>query len=246
MHSPSCLTLVLGLGLAGCAGTTGQPSSPAGDFAHYRSLPNYRAMAVTGGELAGSSYASGWSSAATSIDGAVEVAMRECRARRQPAQPPCELYAIGDLVVAGSDAATLARAECIYILEPAATSLASRYADACAAAAKAAAKPAATSGTGAKLNAREVQDGIIGHTLAVKGAAFIFLAPAGTAELRTADPVFGPDQGSWRLRPDGDLCLWWRRARAGRELCHELRRSGDAYVLGDLPVTVIDDNPFRL
>ena len=45
VKSPSCLTLVLGLGLAGCAGTTGQPSSPAGDFAHYRSLPNYCAMA---------------------------------------------------------------------------------------------------------------------------------------------------------------------------------------------------------
>ena len=141
--------------------------------------------------------------------------MRECRARRQPAQPPCELYAIGDLVVAGSDAATLARAECIYILEPAATSLASRYADACAAA-KAAALPAATSGTGAKLNAREVQDGIIGHTLAVKGAAFIFLAPAGTAELRTADPVFGPDQGSWRLRPTATCaCGGGGRAPAG-------------------------------
>jgi hypothetical protein len=245
MHAPNCLTLALGIGLTACAGGS-RTSSPESDFAQYRSLPNYRAMAVTGGKLAGSSYASGWSSAATSIDGAVEVAVRECRARRQPAQPPCELYAIGDLVVAGSDAATLARAECIYILEPAATSLASRYADACAAAAAATALPAAASGPGARLDAREVQDGIIGDTLAIKGAAFIFLAPGGTAELRTADPVFGPDQGSWRLRPDGHLCLRWRRARAGRELCHELRRSGAGYVLGDLPFTVIDDNPFRL
>ena len=76
-------------------------------------------MAVTGGVLTNSSFASGWSSAATSIDDAIEVAMRECQARRQPStHPPCELYAVGDLVVAGADPATLAQAECIYILDP--------------------------------------------------------------------------------------------------------------------------------
>ena len=187
-------------------------------------LPNYRAMAVTGGSLSGSAYASGWSSAATSIDGAITAAMHECDVRRAPTfQPPCELYAIGDLVVAGADAATLARAKCIYILEPEARLLAGGYAEACAAVA--AREPASTAtaagaGSGAFLDASEVQARIIGNTLAIDSAAFIFLAPGGTTILRTADPVFGPDQGSWRVQPDGALCLSWRRARTGRELCH--------------------------
>ena len=71
-------------------------------------------------------------------------------------------------------------------------------------------------------------------------------APGGSAKLRSADSVYGPDQGSWRLEPDGALCLQWQRARAGQERCHELSQSGTAYVLGDLPFTVIDNNPFRL
>ena len=202
-------------------------------------------MAVTGGALTNSSFASGWSSAATSIDDAIEVAMRECQARRQPAtHPPCELYAVGDLVVAGADPATLARAECIYILDPAATSLTGPYAQACGAVAKTALPAIASTST--KLNASQIEGRIIGHTLEVEGAAFIFLAPGGSARLRSADSVYGPDQGSWRLQPDGALCLQWQRARAGQERCHELSQSGTAYVLGDLPFTVIDDNPFRL
>ncbi len=242
--SPRHGALVLATALAACTSGDG-PSSAEGDFAQYRSLPNYRALAVTGGTVSTSSYASGWSSAANSIDGAIGVAVHECQARRQVAtQPPCELYAIGDLVVAGMDATTLARAQCVYILDPTATSLDSRYADACGAVTSAA--PVTTAGTGAKLNGSAVQNGIIGHTLAFNGAAFIFLAPGGSASLRTADPVFGPDQGSWRLQPDGDLCLRWQRARSGQELCNQVNRSGDAYALGDLPFTVIEGNPFRL
>jgi hypothetical protein len=244
MQSCRFLAIVTAVGLAACTGT-GQPNSPASDFAHYRSLPNYRAMAVSGGVLTDPSYASGWSSAATSIDDAIEVAMRECQARRQPStHPPCELYALGNLVVAGADAATLARAECIYILDPTATSLTGPYADACGMVARRAVP--AMAGSGAKLNASEIASGIIANTLAVDGAAFIFLAPDGSARLRSADPVYGPDQGSWRLRPDGALCLQWQRARAGQERCHELSQNGTAYALGDLPFTVIDGNPFRL
>ena len=244
MQSCRFLAIVTAVGLAACTGT-GQPNSPASDFAHYRSLPNYRALAVSGGVLTNPSYASGWSSAAISTENAAEVAMRECEARRQPStHPPCELYAMGNLVVAGADAATLARAECVYILDPTATSLTGPYADACGAVARK--MPPATPGTGARMNASEVEDGIIGHTLAVEGAAFIFLAPGGSARLRSADPVYGPDRGSWRLQPDGALCLQWHGAQAGQERCHELSQTGTTYVLGDLPFTVVDGNPFRL
>ena len=203
-------------------------------------------FAITGGVLTESSYAAGWSSAASSIDDAIEVAMRECRARQKGAtQPPCELYAVGDLVVAGADAATLAQAECIYILDPAATSLTAPHAEACGAVVKTA-LPVTASAARAKLNAGQIEDGIIDHTLAVEGAAFIFLAPGGSARLRSADPIYGVRQGSWRLQPDGDLCLQWQRAGAGQERCLELSRSGTAYALGNLPFTVIAGNPFRL
>jgi hypothetical protein len=239
----------LAFGLTACAGAD-RGGSPDSDFARYRMLPHYRAMAVTGGTLAASSYASGWSSAATSIDGAVEVALRECDARREPSvQPPCALYAIGDLVVPGADAATLARAECVYILDPAARSREGGHADACAAVAarqpgSAAAMPGP--GHGPTLDASEVQDRIVGNTLASDGAAFIHVARGGTAVLRTADRVFSPDQGTWRVQPDGRFCLRWQRARAGRELCHHVKASGNAYELGDLRFSVIDDNPFAL
>ena len=58
--------------------------------------------------------------------------------------------------------------------------------------------------------------------------------------------IFGPDQGSWRLQPDGALCLQWQRTRAGQERCNELSQSGTTYVLGVLRFSVIDGNPFRL
>ena len=51
MQSCRFLAIVTAVGLAACTGT-GQPNSPASDFAHYRSLPNYRAMAVSGGAYA--------------------------------------------------------------------------------------------------------------------------------------------------------------------------------------------------
>ena len=110
-------------------------------------------------------------------------------------------HAVGDLVVAGADPATLAQAECIYILDPAATSLTGPYANACGAVAKSALPAIASTST--KLNASQIEGRIIGHTLEVEGAAFIFLAPGGSASLRSADSVYGPDQGSWRLQPDG-------------------------------------------
>lgn len=244
MRSRCFFAIVTTIGLAACTGP-GQPSSPASDFADYRSLPNYRAFVVSGGVLTNPSYASGWSSTATSIDDAIEVAMRECQARRQPSiHPPCELYAVGNLVVAGADAATLAQAECIYILDPAATSPTGPYADACGAVARKA--PPAMASTSTKLNASQVEGRIIDHTLEVEGAAFIFLAPGGDAKLRSADAIYGPGQGSWRLQPDGALCLQWQHARAGQERCNQLSQRGTAYTLGDLPFTVINGNPFRL
>jgi hypothetical protein len=244
MQYDNFVAMALTIGLAACTGA-GTADSPQGDFARYRSLPNYRALAVTGGVLTNSTYASGWSSAATSIDGAIEVAMRECEARRQPSiQPPCKLYAIGNLAVPEANAAILARAECIYILDPTATSLTGSYANACGTVARRAAPAMASNG--AKLNASEIENGIIANTLAVDGAAFIFLAPAGNASLRSADPVFGPDRGSWRLQPAWALCLKWHRAQAGKESCQELSQGGAGFTLGNLPFTVIDDNPFRL
>lgn len=240
--------MVLAASLAGCAGA--DPSGQAeGDFARYRAQPHYRAMAVTGGALGQTSYAAGWSSAATSIDGAIEVAMRECEARRvSDFQPPCELYAVGDLVVAGADAPTLATAKCVYILEPAARSYRGGYAEACAAtmASLPPAGAAIAGSAGGVLDEPAVRARIIGNTMAVDTSAYLFLAQSGAATLRTADSVFGPDVGAWRVDPDGRLCVRWQRAKAGRELCDPVMERGDAYALGDLGFAVIHDNPFEL
>src|SRR4051794_41765897 len=99
MQSCRFLAIVTAVGLAACTGT-GQPNSPASDFAHYRSLPNYRAMAVSGGVLTDPAYPSGWGSAAPSIDDALEAALRGSHARWQPsARPPRAAQPVGHLFV---------------------------------------------------------------------------------------------------------------------------------------------------
>jgi hypothetical protein len=261
MLGPALAVAALASVLAACAAPDRQAAAED-DFARYRALPNYRAMAVTGEALDAASYASGWSSAATSIDGAIEVALHECDTRRDPSsQPPCALYAIGDLVVAGADANRLAQAKCVYILSPAAASLADSYAAACAAAACAAAasrarRPAmAADGGGASgapaavtLGTVEIASRLVGNTLATTDdSAFIYLGPGGRAVMRTADPAVGSDTGQWRLAADSELCLRWQRVGAGQELCHPVRQAGGtSYEVGDLRVAVIDGNAFGL
>jgi len=91
-----------------CTSAAPPRNSPGRDFAQYRTLPHYRAFAVTGGTLDAVNYASGWSEEKASVEAAVDEALSECnRFRDAASQPACQLYAIGDLVVAGTDAAQL-------------------------------------------------------------------------------------------------------------------------------------------
>ena len=80
-----------------------------------------------------SKYASGWSSAATSIEDAIDEALSECsRFRADPTLPACRLYAIGDLVVVDASPARLNQAKCVYALSSAATSMEDAEAARCA------------------------------------------------------------------------------------------------------------------
>src|SRR3954470_8347057 len=100
-----------------CTSAAPPRNSPARDFAQYRTLPHFRAFAVTGGTLDAVSYASGWSDKKASVEAAVDEALSECnRFRDAASQPACQLYAIGDLVVAGTDATQLPRDRCVYLL----------------------------------------------------------------------------------------------------------------------------------
>ena len=146
--------LVAGMAVA-CTAAAPPPASPGRDFARYRALPHYRAFAVTGGTLdGGGNYASGWSLEKASVEAAVDEALSECnRFRDAASQPACQLYAIGDLVVAGTDAAQLPRAKCVYLLsaatpppaDPDAASCAKRLFASSAPAAAAASEPTPTS-----------------------------------------------------------------------------------------------------
>src|SRR3954470_21230080 len=116
-----------------CTSAAPPRNSPGRDFAEYRTLPHYRAFAVTGGTLDTVSYASGWSDKKASVEAAVDEALSECnRFRDAASQPACQLYAIGDLVVAGTDAAQLPRAKCAYVLSATTVPTAGPNAAACA------------------------------------------------------------------------------------------------------------------
>ena len=78
-------------------------------------------------------YASGWSDEKASVEAAVDEALSECnRFRDASSQPSCQLYAIGDLVVAGTDAAQLPRTKCAYVLSATTVPTAGPNAAACA------------------------------------------------------------------------------------------------------------------
>src|SRR3954466_3400162 len=100
---------MLPISMVACTSGAPPPASPERDFAQYRTLPHYRAFAVTDGTLSdGKSYASGWSFEKSTVEAAVDEAVSECnRFRDAASQPPCQLYAIGDIVVVGSDVAQL-------------------------------------------------------------------------------------------------------------------------------------------
>jgi hypothetical protein len=116
-----------------CTSAAPPRNSPGRDFAQYRTLPHYRAFAVTGGTLDAVNYASGWSEEKASVEAAVDEALSECnRFRDAASQPACQLYAIGDLVVAGTDAAQLPRAKCAYVLSATTVPTAGPNAAACA------------------------------------------------------------------------------------------------------------------
>ncbi len=114
------LATLLLLGLAACASTTGPAApGPVQDFANYRTQPQPRAFAVTGGTLDNSAnYATGWSDDAATVEDAIQQALSECERYRNPgSQPECQLYAIGDLVVVHADTAERQRAICLADLD---------------------------------------------------------------------------------------------------------------------------------
>lgn len=253
------LALVVGAlafgGLAACApmSTVSPGPTPGGaerDFARYRTLPHYRAFAVSDGAFQSGVYSSGWSSAASWIDGPIEVALTECNQRRNPStQPACVLHAIGDIVVAGADADRLRQAKCVYILDPTATSPDGTLAAGCAAAGTNAlflAPEAGEPASGVTLSADEFRSQIVGNTLARKNSAYVYLRADGTTVLRSADPVVGPDTGFWRLDEAGNYCAWWTRVGQDREICAPVTRRGSVHEFAGTEFSVIEGNPFGL
>lgn len=239
-------------GLTACAPVSRGPT-PGGaerDFARYRTLPHYRAFAASGGAFGADTYSSGWSSAASWIDGPVEVALTECNQRRDPStQPACVLHAIGDIVVAGADADRLRQAKCVYILDPAATSPDGPFAAGCAAAGANALFPAPEAGEPAArfaLSADEFRSQIVGNTLARRNSAYVYLRTDGTAVLRSADGVVGPDTGFWRLDEAGNHCAWWTKVGQDREICAPVTRRGNVFEFAGSEFSVIEGNPFGL
>lgn len=250
--------LLLGGGLAACAPAPGPtPGGAERDLARYRTLPHYRAFAASPGAFGSAGgYASGWASAASWIDGPIEVALSECERRRDPStQPACALHAIGDIVVAGADAERLGRAKCVYILDPAAASVDGPAGAKCAAVAGGGLFPAAGTGgpaagdpaAGVVLSVDEINSQLIGNTLARKESAYVHLRADGAAILRSADPVVGPDTGSWRFDEQGRYCAWWGRVGRDREVCGPVTRRGDGtYEFAGSEFAVIGGNPFGL
>jgi hypothetical protein len=249
------LALVAGVlafgGLAACVPVSPEPVSGGAerDLARYVTLPHYRAFAVSGGAFGSDSYASGWSSAASWIDGPIEVAVNECNQRRDPStQPECVLHAIGDIVVAGADADRLRRAKCVYILDPAATSADGPLGASCAAAeSNELILSAETDDPAARvaLSVDEVRSQIVGNTLARKSSAYIHVRSDGTAVLRSADAVVGPDTGSWRLDEAGNYCAWWGKVGQDREVCGPIIRRGSVYEFANSEFSVIKGKPVR-
>src|SRR4051812_46433204 len=83
--------LAAGMAVA-CTAAAPPPNTPGRDFAKYRTLPHYRAFAVTGGTLDNVSCASGWSQEKASVEAAVDEALSECnRFRDAASQLACQL-----------------------------------------------------------------------------------------------------------------------------------------------------------
>ncbi len=136
MCRPSWLRLVasgfLASLMAACASGPPPPTATERDLAKYRTLSNYRALAVTGASLSTEHYVYAWSLGADSIDGAAKEAIRLCASHQATTTlPACELYAIGNIVVAKASPAERELADCIYILNPSAKSLDDPFAPLC-------------------------------------------------------------------------------------------------------------------
>ncbi len=243
---PLILFAFASVGCSAGSNPSSELSETSRSFAQYLERPHYRAFAVTGGTLDGPPWATATGySTAPAIDVAITRALAECsKRRRDPVWPRCNLYAIGDLIVAGADELELSRAECVYILDLTAVSVdGSPHALPCASF-----RERTISGTDSNeivLDETAIKAEIIGNTLSAKGSNsfYVYLDPNGTSRVRYEE---GQDLGFWRVNEDGDYCQRWRRVRDGRETCNAVVRHGDRYKSGIYEFSLIEGNPFRL
>jgi hypothetical protein len=232
--------------LASCRSAGSTTGSGERSLERYRSLGPYRALATTG-DPSGADTTLGWSRDAVAIRGAVDAAMRDCERRRDRREPDCRLYAIGDLVVAGVSEPVLERAECLGIMDPAATSLDGPDAARCDAAVAAQRRSAAGDRGETVLSAEDVRTQLVGNTArSLSGPSFyVHVAADGTLALRTArEPQ--REAGIWRLTPDGRLCAKWQKLNVGQETCNRITRAGDIYRFDETSYSVIEGNPLDL
>jgi hypothetical protein len=61
---------------------------------------------------------------------------------------------------------------------------------------------------------------------------------------RMLNPRSGPDQGKWRITPEGDFCGVWTKARGGAEACAPIvDLGGGQYQWGNAKFRILLGNP---
>ena len=98
------------------------------------------------------------------------------------------------------------------------------------------------------LSAEVIRQSFAGNTGEIgdpPNAIYVFWMADG--KQRMLNPRSGPDQGTWRITPEGDFCGTWQKARSGAEVCAPiLDLGGGQYQWGNAKFRILLGNPKSL
>lgn len=94
------------------------------------------------------------------------------------------------------------------------------------------------------LSAEVIRTSFAGNTGEIGDASnvvYVYWAADGTQRMQS--PRSGPDQGKWRITPEGDFCGVWTKARNGAEACAPvLDLGGGQYQWGNAKFRILPGN----
>ncbi len=97
----------------------------------------------------------------------------------------------------------------------------------------------------AVLNADVVKQSFAGNTAEMVGQSnivYVFWASDGSQRMHNAN--LGPDNGVWRITPEGEFCGKWTKLRKGAEACAPvIELGGGLYQWGNSKFRVLLGNP---